>query len=339
MATYNGAKHIREQLDSIARQTLLPFELVITDDGSTDGTLEIAEDFTRTAGFRVRVSRNEKRLGYADNFFRAASLCEGDLIAFSDQDDVWMNQKLRVCSGFFRDPEVVLAAHSAETLMPSGERGRVFPDYPRTRVLSRASTDPLVYPYGFVIMVRRNLVNIKPGTERPSKLLAHDQWFWLIGTSAGKVATLADRLTLYRQHEGNLYGAPKALTVVERARKVAGTVHIVNFDKFADELVACSHLLDTVSEQHPEWASRLHRAARAIERRATLHRMRTQLYRPDFGFFHRFINFAHICWLGGYFPDRSGNRLGPRRAIKDFVLGVSGSYKLFALDRNQVERK
>ncbi|MGA8529432.1 MAG: glycosyltransferase, partial [Acidobacteriaceae bacterium] len=122
MATYNGEKYIREQLDSIARQSLLPYELVVTDDGSTDGTLEMVEDFARSAPFPVKIHRNDVRLGFADNFFKAASLCEGELIAFSDQDDVWLEDKLSVCSSHFVDPDVFLVAHSAWTLLASGER-------------------------------------------------------------------------------------------------------------------------------------------------------------------------------------------------------------------------
>jgi glycosyltransferase involved in cell wall biosynthesis len=339
MATFNGEKYIREQLDSIAAQTLLPLELVITDDGSTDATLGIVEDFARTAGFPVRVFRNHKRLGYADNFFKAASLCEGDLIAFCDQDDIWMEEKLLVCSEFFQDPEVMLAAHSAETVTPSGERGRAFPDFGRTRGLGSESVDPFVYPYGFVIVARRELLKITPGADRPSKLFAHDQWFWLMGTSVGKVATIADRLTLYRQHGGNLYGAPKALTLLERARKVAGTVYIVNFDQFANEMLACSQLLANIAERHPEWESRLRRVAHRIEQRSRFHRMRSRLYNRDSGFWSRVIIFAHLSLLGAYLADHSGTRLGPRRAIKDLLLGVSGSYRLFAPGGDCVEQR
>src|SRR5664280_13480 len=94
MATYNGERFIREQLDSLARQTYLPCELIVSDDGSTDRTLEIVEDFAKSAPFSVRAYRNEQNLGYADNFLKAASLCDGEWIAFCDQDDVWFDNKL-----------------------------------------------------------------------------------------------------------------------------------------------------------------------------------------------------------------------------------------------------
>ena len=89
MATFNGDTYLSPQLQSLARQTLLPHELVVCDDGSTDRTLEIVRAFAADAPFPVRVHRNDEHLGFADNFLKAAVLCGGELIAFCDQDDVW----------------------------------------------------------------------------------------------------------------------------------------------------------------------------------------------------------------------------------------------------------
>jgi glycosyltransferase involved in cell wall biosynthesis len=94
MATYNGGRFIAEQLDSFAAQTRLPDELVVTDDGSTDGTLEIVEKFAATAPFAVHVHRNPARLGYTLNFSEAVSKCSGEIIFLSDQDDRWFKTKI-----------------------------------------------------------------------------------------------------------------------------------------------------------------------------------------------------------------------------------------------------
>ena len=75
MATYNGERHIKEQVDSLARQSHLPLELVVTDEGSTDATLAIVADFAQTAPFPVRVHRNVGRLGYVKNCLHASALC------------------------------------------------------------------------------------------------------------------------------------------------------------------------------------------------------------------------------------------------------------------------
>src|SRR5215468_7332763 len=96
ICTYNGARFVREQLASIAAQTRPPDELIVCDDGSKDATVEIINSFARASGFPVQLKINEARLGSTRNFDQALGLCNGEGIAFSDQDDVWLPQKLEM---------------------------------------------------------------------------------------------------------------------------------------------------------------------------------------------------------------------------------------------------
>lgn len=122
MCTYNGARFLQEQLASIAAQQRLPDEMVVCDDGSTDTTLEILEKFSQTVSFPVRIVRNPVNLGSTKNFEQAMRLCTGDLIALSDQDDVWLPHKLAVqeavfvenadVGGGFTDAELIDASSS-----------------------------------------------------------------------------------------------------------------------------------------------------------------------------------------------------------------------------------
>src|SRR5437773_2588198 len=89
MATYNGAKFIREQLASLAAQTRLPHEIVVSDDCSTDATVSIIEDFAATVAFPVRLHRNPTNIGVARNFERALRACSGGIVFICDQDDFW----------------------------------------------------------------------------------------------------------------------------------------------------------------------------------------------------------------------------------------------------------
>lgn len=94
MATYNGAKYLQEQLDSFVTQTRQPDELVVCDDGSSDATVEILRHFAAGAPFAVEIHENEVNLSHAKNFEKALSLCGGDVIFFSDQDEVWFPEKV-----------------------------------------------------------------------------------------------------------------------------------------------------------------------------------------------------------------------------------------------------
>jgi rhamnosyltransferase len=324
MATYNGEKYIREQLDSLARQTLLPCELVMTDDGSADGTLAIAEEFARGAPFPVRIHRNPKQLGYADNFLHAASLCEGDLIAFCDQDDIWMEQKLSTCVPFFADPEVLLVAHSAWTLLPSGQRGRRFPNYAKNGILPWGMADPFGFPLGFAMILRKELLTADPPPSRPSKIHGHDQWLWFLAAATGRIARIAEALTLYRQHESNLYGAGEKATVSRLAKGIAATLE---YDTLAAEELACARVLVDAADRDPARAKRLLATAHRVERRAALHRRRTAIYASGSGFLARTGVWCRIFVQGGYWPDRSRTRLGPKAGLKDLVFGVTGALR------------
>ena len=109
LATYNGEKFLPRQLETLATQTRLPDELVVCDDGSTDGTLEILRQFAETAPFPVRIFQNLKNLGPGRNFRKAFSMCSGDVTFFCDQDDVWFPEKLeKALAVLDAEPEVGL---------------------------------------------------------------------------------------------------------------------------------------------------------------------------------------------------------------------------------------
>lgn len=235
MATYNGAAFLEPQLASIASQTRLPTELVVCDDGSTDHSLEIVEQFAARAPFEVRLVRNPARLGHAENFLQAARLCRGDVVAWSDQDDVWMPEKLARCAQEFElDPQVVLVVHSRQI----GERvraagGEWISRGNRRRVLRRsvhtATSLPLDTSYpGYATVISRRVLQLAdalaatlPGIVE--QFFGHDTWTSFLATAVGKVALLPDVLVDYRQHpEQTSGGALPPQTMADRAKASAG---------------------------------------------------------------------------------------------------------------------
>ena len=196
MATYNGARYLQAQLDSILAQTLLPNELVVSDDGSTDATLAIVEAFANRAPFAVRLIRNEERLGYGQNFNRALMQTTGDLVFLCDQDDVWFPEKIARLTEVARgEPNAGLLIHDGAitdaALSPSGativgqHRGR-------------GHTDDS-YTHGCCVAVKREFLNlclpIPPGYP------AHDTWLVGVATALARRRLLPDVLLFYRRHE------------------------------------------------------------------------------------------------------------------------------------------
>jgi hypothetical protein len=212
MATLNGVRFLGEQLRSIAQQTRLPDELIICDDGSTDGTLQVIAEFARTAPFPVRAFHNPQRLGYRKNFLKAAKLCQGDLISFCDQDDVWRRSRIKRMVKAFRNPEVLLAFHNATVV--DGRRapvGQTFKNSTET-VYAPLELPPWTIIPGFSQMFRRSLLDYSDSHElsldvySQTECMPHDQWFLFLASVFGSVAYIPDKLAQYRQHGSNCSG-------------------------------------------------------------------------------------------------------------------------------------
>jgi glycosyltransferase involved in cell wall biosynthesis len=120
MTTYNGERFLEEQLRSLTEQTKLPNELVVCDDGSTDRTPEILAQFAKGASFPVKIVINNHRLGWRENFLKAASLCSSDYIAFCDQDDIWLKEKLAVVESHLRRNQCMLLQHGFRLINHAG---------------------------------------------------------------------------------------------------------------------------------------------------------------------------------------------------------------------------
>lgn len=112
IATYNGEKYLKEQLDSIYAQTYKNIEVVVTDDCSTDKTVEILDKYAKTHGLKYFV--NEKNLGFVKNFEKAMTLCKGKFVALADQDDIWEKNKIQILYGHIGDS---LLIHSDASLI------------------------------------------------------------------------------------------------------------------------------------------------------------------------------------------------------------------------------
>jgi len=106
MCTCNGANYLPDQLDSILNQSRLPDELVMIDDASDDATPCILKKYARKFDIECHIYRNNERLGSTQNFVKAIQLCQSDIIALCDQDDVWLPEKLaRIEDHFVNYPE------------------------------------------------------------------------------------------------------------------------------------------------------------------------------------------------------------------------------------------
>ncbi|MFO7997342.1 MAG: glycosyltransferase family 2 protein, partial [Dehalococcoidia bacterium] len=231
MCTYNGEAHLREQLVSFSKQKQQPDELVACDDGSTDNTLGILEQFGKEAPFPVKVYRNQERLGPTKNFEKAISLCSGDFIFLSDQDDVWMPQKVnRLVEALNNNPGAGYVFSDAlvvdEALRPMEYtmwRGMKFTPRERRRFRRDKQLDVLLkhnVVTGAMMAFRAELRNLIVPIPAES---IHDEWIALLGSSVGMYGIpIEEPLIQYRQHSQQLLGGRK-VSFVEHAREAALT--------------------------------------------------------------------------------------------------------------------
>jgi glycosyltransferase involved in cell wall biosynthesis len=198
MATYNGATYLKEQLNSFLRQTRQIDELVVCDDGSTDDTLVLLEDFRHQAPFQVHIHHNEVNLGFTQNFNKALLKCSGSLIFLSDQDDVWFDNKVDVIERAFQaNPGKFLAVHDGlivdEALVWHGSTnfGQSLAGY--------GTLDVLVT--GALTAVRSELLN--HALPIPSGIVGHDGWLHNLARLVDARFVVDQKLQFIRRYSSN----------------------------------------------------------------------------------------------------------------------------------------
>ena len=121
MTTYNGAQFLEEQINSILQQTYSNIELIVVDDCSTDNTYELLKSFL-SKDKRIHIFKNKNNIGFVKNFCKAISLCSGDFIALSDQDDIWENNKVSKVVDCFEKNDCYVVVHDAVVIDADGNQ-------------------------------------------------------------------------------------------------------------------------------------------------------------------------------------------------------------------------
>lgn len=324
MATFNGERFIREQLDSIAAQSVLPTELVVTDDSPSPHTLDVVRKFASQVSFPVRIHKNDSRLGYRANFFKAFSLCNGDLIAPCDQDDVWMPGKLERLSSVFTDDDVLLAIHNVRLVDDNLQTisGASKKHWYHDGTYGPLTTDPAYMAYGMSLMIRRGiLIWIEPSEANSfGDSYGHDLWLWFVATSLGNIVGLPEELALYRQHMSNVFGTVKSRSNKEQASvsRRTGTTHYIRSEVMALEL---GRKLTHIRPDAPEKIRRRSQEASDFyRRRAMFFRLRADLY-GNANRRQRIATAIRLLKSGAYRPIRSQG-LGRRALLKDLAISL-----------------
>lgn len=265
MATYQGEAFLREQLESIKRQSVLPTEVVISDDNSTDRTLEIVaevfdDSWCRSHGVSLVIRRNEQALGPGKNFEQAILACTGEFVALCDQDDVWPENKIERLLGVFQENPHTLLIHTDARLVDKAGRplgmtlteGISLSEWERATLLSGHSLPAIIrrnLATGATVMIRRELAD--RAFPLPDQAI-HDSWLALAASMADGLVFLPEELLDYRQHDSNQIGGRPmgALDSLVAVLKSWKDMTAVLAQRNADIQALIERLGDAVSEEN-----------------------------------------------------------------------------------------
>ncbi len=227
VATYNGALFVTEQLDSIANQSVKPDEIVICDDCSKDNTIEVLKDFSNRTDIPCIIYQNDKNKGVSKTFEEGVLKSSGDVIFFSDQDDVWLDNKIETAlhafdslgADFVFTNALIVDADlkaGSETLWDS-----VGFDYNNDDEYVNCDKNEF-----FNILLKHNVVTgmtmacsrnfAKKCIPFPEKVL-HDYWLALNASLFGNTVAIRTPLVKYRQHSNNVVGTRRNYDIHDKS--------------------------------------------------------------------------------------------------------------------------
>ena len=252
LATYNGEKYLKEQLDSILNQTYKNIRLIISDDCSKDSTREILKEYEKKDE-RIKVFYQEKNLGYIKNFEFLLKHVQDEIYMLSDQDDVWLPEKVEKSYEMLKQQNADLVFGDLEVV--DKELNTIYPSFNDFMKLDRKikkyiNSYKVNYLYncvtGCTVMSKKEWINTLIPFPSKTKYVAHDHWIGLIISLNGKLAYIPEKYIKYRQHSNNEIGTNKIshnFKKLEQVRNlfievklsVFGT-YVENNEKFPKEL-------------------------------------------------------------------------------------------------------
>lgn len=221
MCTYNGDLYIKEQLQSIINQTVPVNEIIICDDGSTDNTIPLILGIKdETTNIKIELHNNGKKLGVIKNFEKAISLCTGDIIFLSDQDDIWLPHKVKtILKHFNTNPLKELVFTDAKII---NEYGNTINNATLFNEVGFNKSMQLIWEYGMSFEIinkgnkitgatmafRKELIPDALPFSITSKVF-HDEQLAIITINRGTISYITDQLIQYRIHKNNVTGLGK----------------------------------------------------------------------------------------------------------------------------------
>lgn len=195
MCTYNGERFLREQLDSILAQTYPLLEIIIQDDHSTDGTMALLREYAQEHEI-IKIFTNEGERGVNNNFYSAMARAQGDLIAISDQDDIWLPKKIETLVAHLGD-NLLIGSRSKQFVGDNDKDAAVETDTrtPNISLLRMVHATPMA---GHTLLFRRELLSLMDSDKR--QWVMYDALLQVLAATQNRVAIVPEALVMWRRH-------------------------------------------------------------------------------------------------------------------------------------------
>lgn len=252
LATYNGEKFLKEQLESILNQTYNNFNLIISDDNSNDSTFQILNEYAKKDN-RIIIFKQSENIGVISNFEFLISKVTSNYFMFSDQDDIWDKEKIEKSFNKLKETDsdiiftdLTVVDDKLNILYNSYWTLKGF----RNKILKYNCFEALYlnnYVTGCTMLMKKEIIEKVLPLPKKSKYILHDYWITLITSQNGKVNYLDEPTIKYRQHKNNKIGSKNRTETIKTLKEIRElfinvkkehfSVFIENEDKFESQYI------------------------------------------------------------------------------------------------------
>ena len=281
LCTYNGENYLEKQLESILNQTYDLYEIVVFDDNSDDSTPLILQEYKSEYPDLFDINLNEENLGVSRNFDQCIRHCEGEVIAISDQDDIWHKEKIDRQVKAFQQNDAVLIFHNSTLVSKGADIGDLWSQVSYISGTARCRQQALnrLFKSNFIQGASTLFdANLRSHLLPIPKIWQYDHFLAFISLTLGGLYDIDEELIRYRQHEDQDTGLDVSTNLSDQVRQVTeldrSEYHLKRMSEF-------EHLADRLKQIYEKrgtlWLAQI---IKQVNRKCQYEQYESQIYDP-----------------------------------------------------------
>lgn len=220
MATYNGELFLEQQISSILSQMTDNDELIITDDCSTDNTINIISSFNDE---RIHLLKNQRNLGVIKNFEKGLFQAKGEYIFLCDQDDIWRNDKIEISLSYLKEADLIVS----DCILIDDNNNQILDSFFKRKHSGSGVVKNIISNSYLGCCMAFKSTLLKTVLPFPQKIPMHDIWIGLIAGLFYKPIFVDEKLVYYRYHSSNNSSTAIGLSKYSLSKKIMFRINLV----------------------------------------------------------------------------------------------------------------